>query len=119
MSRYIKANELENKLIKHKKDEHSNLNKCGHDTWRNAFRIALRELYNTPSADVKPVVRGEWILNCISQKLLEDYDEEYYVECSLCHRTEFVPFELEEEKMLNYAKRHFPFCHCGADMRKI
>lgn len=130
MSRYIDAIQLENKLIEHKKDEHSNLNKCGYDTWKNAFKIALRELHNTPTANVEEIVRGEWILNCISQKLLEDYDEEYdvecslchydeeyYVECSLCHRTEFVPFELEEEKMLDYAKRHFPFCHCGADMR--
>ena len=70
-----------------------------------------------PTADVKEVVHGEWILNCINQKLLDDYGEEYYVECSECHRAEFVPFEFEEEKMLEYAKKHFPFCHCGADMR--
>lgn len=102
MSRYIDVEDFKEIYRKRAKNK----------DWYDLFLLD-----KTPTADVKPIVRGEWILNCISQKLLEDYDEEYYVECSLCHRTEDVPFELENEKMLKYAEEHYPFCHCGADMR--
>lgn len=48
--------------------------------------------------------------------MLDDVDEEFYVECNLCNREEYVCFEFEEQKMLDYAKQHFPYCHCGAKM---
>lgn len=98
MSRYIDAVPLENKLIEHKKDEHLNLNKCGYDTWRNAFKIALRELHNTPTADVKPVVRG---------KVVTTVDEWHVIRqnCSICNE------ELEYKSYPNFCP------HCGADMR--
>lgn len=69
-----------------------------------------------PAADVVEVRHGEWLLKSDIYKMLDDVDEEFYVECPFCHRTEYVPFEFEEEKMLEYAKTEYPYCHCGAKM---
>ena len=69
-----------------------------------------------PAADVVEVKCSNWELKSRVYKMLDDVDEEVYVECPFCHRTEYVPFELEEEKMLEYARKHYPYCHCGAKM---
>ena len=69
-----------------------------------------------PTADVVEVKCSNWELKSRVYKMLDDVDEELYVECPLCHRTEYVPFELEEEEMLEYARKHYPYCHCGAKM---
>ena len=59
---------------------------------------------NAPAADVRPVVRGEWIP--ITERLrswkhgFEDVTTGY--KCSVCGR---------EERFME------PFCNCGADMR--
>lgn len=71
---------------------------------------------SAPTADVVEVKCSNWGLKSRVYKMLDDVDEEFYVECPLCHRTEYVPFELEEEKMLEYARKHYPYCHCGAKM---
>lgn len=71
-----------------------------------------------PIADVVEVKHGEWILKSTIHQMFDDVDEEFYVECSLCERAYYVPFELEEGKMLEYAKKEYPYCHCGAKMDK-
>lgn len=79
----------------------------------NTVKMVLED---TPAADVAGVKGSNWELKSRVYKMLDDVDEEFYVECPLCHRTEYVPFELEEEKMLEYARKHYPYCHCGAKM---
>lgn len=62
---------------------------------------ALREALNrVPSADVRPVVRGEW--KCADD---EDFSQPH-VRCSNCGEYHFAWY------------RRFPYCpNCGADMR--
>lgn len=76
----------------------------------------LKAILTEPSADVEEVRHGEWLLESRIYKMPDDVDEEFYVECPFCHRTFDVPFELEEEKMLTYAKEKYPYCNCGAKM---
>ena len=73
-------------------------------------------IYTAPAADVVEVVHGEWEIVSESYRLFDDYDEAFYVKCPFCDRTYYVPFEFEEEKMIAYAREHYPFCHCGAKM---
>lgn len=73
-------------------------------------------LNSQPAADVVEVKHGEWVLESRIYKMFDDVDEEFYVECPFCQRTFYIPFELEEEKMLAYAKEHYPYCNCGAKM---
>ena len=71
---------------------------------RNYCEIALKGLAKAPAADVRPVVRGEWI--AITERLrswkygFENVTTGY--KCSVCGR---------EERFME------PFCNCGADMR--
>ncbi len=82
----------------------------------------LRKIMNCikeqPTADVAEVRHGEWKLKSETNQLFDDVDEEFYVECPLCHRIYYVPFELDDRKMLEYAKQRFPYCNCGAKMDK-
>lgn len=71
---------------------------------------------SAPAADVVEVVHGEWEIVSESYRLFDDYDEAFHVKCPFCDRTYYVPFEFEEEKMIAYAREHYPFCHCGAKM---
>lgn len=63
-----------------------------------------------PVENVVEVKHGTWELKSESVPLIDDFYEDFYVECPLCHRREYVPFDLEEEKMIEYAKEHFPYC---------
>ena len=81
-----------------------------------AYGVALREVRSAPAADVVEVVHGEWKIVSESYRLFDDYDEAYFVKCPFCDRTYYVPFEFEEEKMIAYAREHYPYCHCGAKM---
>lgn len=79
--------------------------------------IIVRErLAKIPTADVEEVRHGEWAIKSEIHQMFDDVDEEFYVECPLCKRTYYVPFELEEKKMLEYAKKNYPYCNCGAKM---
>ena len=80
--------------------------------------LIVEAIKNAPTADVAEVKYGEWILKSTIHQMFDDVDEEFYVECSLCERAYYVPFELEERKMLEYAKKEYPYCHCGAKMDK-
>lgn len=82
---------------------------------RGANKVIDR-IKSAPTADVVEVRHGEWLLESRIYKMPDDVDEEFYVECPFCHRTFDVPFELEEEKMLTYAKEKYPYCNCGAKM---
>ncbi len=56
-------------------------------------------LNGIPAADVKPVVRGEWI----------DYKDEH--QCSICRDVVVIDYLVWEHE-------RYDFCpHCGADMR--
>lgn len=104
MSRYIDAEKLDTR-------------ERGNNSQRTMWNEIKRIVDNAPTADVKEVIHGEWELKSRAIRLVDDFDEDFYVECSVCHRTEEVEFEFDEEKMLAYAREHYPFCHCGADMR--
>ena len=87
--------------------------------WERDTAIKQLESYGVgfgEKADVVRVKHGEWELKSEIHTWFDDVDEEFYVECPFCHRTEWIPFEFEEEKMLEYARKHFPYCHCGAKM---
>lgn len=83
----------------------------GHD----AIEI-LTEIEYAPTVDAVPVVHGRWRLRSKTIKLMDDYDEEFYVACNLCKREEYIPFDFDVQKMLDDAKRLYPYCHCGAKM---
>ena len=69
-----------------------------------------------PAADVAEVKHGAWKLESEIHKMLDDVDEEFYVKCPFCNRTEWVGFDFEPEKMLEWARKEYPYCHCGAKM---
>ena len=76
----------------------------------------MHNIENEPTADVVEVKHGEWQLKSETHRYLEEIDEEFYVECPFCHRVYHIPFEFEDEKMLEYARKNYPYCNCGAKM---
>ena len=85
------------------------------DTVRGVL-YSINELAKLPTADVEEVKHGEWELKSEIRRYLEEIDEDFYVECPFCNRVYYVPFEFEDEKMLEYAKKNYPYCNCGAKM---
>lgn len=70
----------------------------------DSIQRACEAIDDAPEADVRPVMRGEWIPTCI-------YD--YYYKCSACG--EIGPLEPQGEGVFR-----FNFCpNCGADMRDV
>ena len=59
---------------------------------------------------------GEWQIKSETIQMLDDVDEELYVECPFCKRRFWVPYELYDEKIFEYAREHYPYCNCGAKM---
>lgn len=80
------------------------------------YDLIVLDIDEAPTADVMEVKHGAWELKSEIHKMLDDVDEEFYVECPFCHRVNWIPFEFEEEKMLRYAKEKYPYCNCGAKM---
>ena len=104
-----------------KEDAIKAMNKAIDDrTWSMSDRDVMEQMEEyvkaLPIADVVEVKHGEWVLKSEIHQLFDDVDEEFYVECPFCKRPFYVPFEFEEEKMLEYAKKNYPYCHCGAKM---
>lgn len=66
--------------------------------------------------DVEIVQHGEWNIKSETIQMLDDVDEEIYVECPFCKRTFYVPFEIEDEKIIAYARENYPYCNCGVKM---
>ena len=85
----------------------------GANQFRQQMKNAIRK---QPTADVAEVKHGTWEIKSEIRRYLEEIDEEFYVECPFCHRVYYVPFEFEDEKMLEYAKKNYPYCNCGAKM---
>ena len=77
---------------------------------------AIESIKLHPTAHVVEVKHGQWELKSEIRRFLEEVDEDFYVECPFCHRVYYVPFEFEDEKMLEYAKKNYPYCNCGAKM---
>ena len=75
-----------------------------------------RVLMQAPAADVVEVRHGEWVIKSVSYRMLDDFDEELYVECPFCKRRFWVAYELDDEKILKHAREKYPYCHCGAKM---
>lgn len=78
------------------------------------LRSIAKDLYN---ADYRKQSEGEWIIKSEIYKLIDDVDEELFVECSICQRRFNVPYELDDEKIFKYAREHYPYCNCGAKMK--
>lgn len=81
------------------------------DNGKPTFQVDYVEAVNrAPAADVRPVVRGEWIRFPESMKYQNVYDADFIV-CSCCEE----PFNV----MDNDCER-FMFCpNCGTDMRSV
>lgn len=78
---------------------------------------ALRDYVNKQKgAEVEEVKHGEWILKSEIRRFFEEVDEDFYVECPFCKRAIYVPFEFETDKMLEFARKKYPYCNCGAKM---
>lgn len=66
---------------------------------------SLEELLaDTPTANVKPAVRGEWVL----------YERAHYYKCSKCRG--IVPYKKGVKKYDNGLPEYICCPHCGADM---
>lgn len=100
MARYIDADKLLEKIeLSKKKNMHTeSIARIAHDYEHNHF---MAMLCNQPTADVKEVVRGEWVKT--ANAWTHDYDEarKPIYKCSCCGRIE---------------KSQQPYCNCGADM---
>lgn len=111
MARYIDADELIEEIKPLK------ISLGGKDIFADiAKESVLKIIDEQPTADVVEVKHGEWQLKSEIRRFLEEIDEEFYIECPFCHRVYYVPFEFEDEKMLEYAKKNYPYCNCGAKM---
>lgn len=82
---------------------------------RGANKVIDR-IKSAPTADVVEVRHGEW--NIISEvyRMIDDVDEELFVECPFCQRRYHVPYSFDDKEIIEYAREEYPYCHCGAKM---
>ena len=92
------------------------LNNTPHINGETTMKCVARAIKEVPTADVVEVRHGEWEIKARSYRMLDDYDEELYVECPYCKRTFYAPYEFDDEKIIAYARENYPYCHCGAKM---
>lgn len=64
--------------------------------------ISTHLIFNAPTLDVKPVIRGKWLSVSNATSIYS---------CSKCGR--IVEKDPVEDLQIDY-----PYCHCGADMRE-
>lgn len=99
MAKYIECEAVMQKFADHV-ERSNNSDFAPVPTWNQAVQI----VEDFPAADVRPVVRGEWIEHdepySTDGELIE---AQYWYECSICGRWEY-----EKE----------PFCNCGAMMEE-
>ena len=81
--------------------------------WKDSDDIA-EQLY---AEGYRKQKEGEWKIKSEIYKLIDDVDEELFVECSICQRRFNVPYEFDDEKIFKYAREHYPYCNCGAKMK--
>jgi hypothetical protein len=77
-----------------------------------------RLIDSRPTVDAAPVVHGHWIIRCEThQDFFGEVDEEFYLECSECHRK---VWDASQDAIISgqyhKATSDFPYCHCGAKM---
>lgn len=73
---------------------------CNGD-YKDALKMLLEKIENILAADVRPVVRGNWVA--------ADF---HTVKCTICG------FEMDIMKVDDHILNHANFCpNCGADMR--
>ena len=102
------------KQIEEKHELSESIYMSGHGLdWKDSEDIA-EQLY---TADYRKQRVGEWKIKSVIHKLIDDYDEELYVECPFCQRTFWVPYEFDDEKIFKYTREHYPYCNCGAKMK--
>ncbi len=116
MSRYIDADKLESELFR---DGIAGI----FLNYPRRIKFTIGEIRGmlkneriAPTADVVEVRHGEWEIKSRLYRLIDDFDEEIYVECPFCKRTFYVPYEFDDEKTIAYARENYPYCHCGAKM---
>lgn len=80
------------------------------------IRVVEDVVENVPAIDAAEVRYGEWEIKSEIYQMFDDVDEELYVECPLCKRRFYVPFEFDDEKTFEYAEKNYPYCNCGAKM---
>ncbi len=71
--------------------------------------IELKDLEQAPTADVAPVVRGEWVDDT------QDFNTEQWWKCTACGESVVLPLDAENGP-LSWGYIGCP--HCFADMRK-
>lgn len=94
---------------------------------------AIQVINEAPAADVAPILRadgfkigelahvrhGKWILQCDARRdfVTGEYDEDYYLECSECHRKVFdISQDAVIEGRIADIIKAYPYCHCGCKM---
>ena len=103
MTDYISRDEAVALAMEYCTDDDGSCTKAGHD-----LRELLDDLENAPAADVRPVVRGEWI-----------FDSDNLPICSECQEIALqrmfvkIPSLIQDVRMVR--SNFCPFC--GADMR--
>lgn len=78
--------------------------------------VRVTNIMNIPAADVAVVRHGEWNIRSEIYQMIDDIDEQLFVECPFCQRRYNVPYLFEDEKIIEYAREEYPYCHCGAKM---
>jgi hypothetical protein len=81
------------------------------------FCTVRQEAERFYNAGYRKQSEGEWQIVSEIYKLIDDVDEELYVECQFCKRRFPVPYEFDDEKIFKYAREHYPYCNCGAKMK--
>lgn len=79
--------------------------------------MLLHEANRLYNAGYRKQIEGEWQIKAETYQMIDDYDEELFVECPFCQRRFYVPYEFDDEKIFKYAREHYPYCNCGAKMK--
>lgn len=114
MAEYIEKAKLYNTIAERENDYRSSLLK--ENNYNTASALQLQGLLNAttllkylvadyPAADVKPVVRGEWVLDTLYPSGVKKF------KCSICGHERTV-----HEKYEGIFRQNF-CANCGADMR--
>ena len=85
------------------------------DSWCRCEIFGV-QIADALTIEAEPVRHGRWEFKSRMYQIFDEVEEEPYIECNLCKREEYVPFEFDEKNALDYAKQNYPYCHCGAQM---
>lgn len=78
--------------------------------------VDFEDVQNAPAVDAEVVRHGKWIADAYSIATgIDEYEEEFYVVCSECGRTEHAD-GYDDASALKFAAKEYPYCHCGCKM---